>query len=132
MSSVQQLIEKARKAQQVYETYDQQCVDEVVTAVAWALTEPGRNLELSRMAVEKTGLGRVEDKVLKNERKTLGLLRDLRGVKTVGVISEDEDSGITEIARPVGVVGAMTPRPIQLQHQRTTPSMLSKGEMRSS
>ena len=109
MSSVQQLIEKARKAQQVYETYDQQRVDEVVTAVAWALTEPGRNLELSRMAVEKTGLGRVEDKVLKNERKTLGLLRDLRGVKTVGVISEDEDSGITEIARPVGVVGAVTP-----------------------
>ena len=45
MSNVQQLIEKARKAQQVYETYDQQRVDEVVTAVAWALTEPGRNLE---------------------------------------------------------------------------------------
>ena len=67
LSSVQQLIEKARKAQQVYETYDQLRVDEVVTAVAWALTEPGRNLELSRMAVEKTGLGRVEDKVFKNE-----------------------------------------------------------------
>ena len=97
LSSVQQLIEKARKAQQIFETYDQQNVDEVVTAVAWALVEPGRNWELSRMAVEKTGLGRVEDKVLKNERKTLGLLRDLRGAKTVGVISEDEESGITEI-----------------------------------
>ena len=109
MSSVEQLIEKARIAQQVYENYDQEAVDEVVTAVAWALIEPGRNRELSQMAVETTGLGKIEDKILKNERKTLGLLRDLRGAKSVGVISEDEELGITEIARPVGVVAAVTP-----------------------
>ena len=109
MSSVEQLIEKARIAQQVYEKYDQGAVDEVVTAVAWALIEPGRNRELSQMAVETTGLGKIEDKILKNERKTLGLLRDLRGAKSVGVISEDEELGITEIARPVGVVAAVTP-----------------------
>ncbi len=109
MSSVEQLIEKARIAQQVYENYDQGAVDEVVTAVAWALIEPGRNRELSQMAVETTGLGKIEDKILKNERKTLGLLRDLRGAKSVGVISEDEELGITEIARPVGVVAAVTP-----------------------
>ena len=109
MSSVEQLIEKARIAQQIYENYDQGAVDEVVTAVAWALIEPGRNRELSQMAVETTGLGKIEDKILKNERKTLGLLRDLRGAKSVGVISEDEELGITEIARPVGVVAAVTP-----------------------
>ncbi|MEC8396177.1 MAG: aldehyde dehydrogenase family protein, partial [SAR324 cluster bacterium] len=109
MSSVEQLIEKARIAQQVYENYDQGAVDEVVTAVAWALIEPGRNRELSQMAVETTGLGKIEDKILKNERKTLGLLRDLRCAKSVGVISEDEELGITEIARPVGVVAAVTP-----------------------
>ena len=109
MSSVEQLIEKAKIAQQVYENYDQGAVDEVVTAVAWALIEPGRNRELSQMAVETTGLGKIEDKILKNERKTLGLLRDLRGAKSVGVISEDEELGITEIARPVGVVAAVTP-----------------------
>ncbi|MED5289155.1 MAG: aldehyde dehydrogenase family protein, partial [SAR324 cluster bacterium] len=109
MSSVEQLIEKARIAQQVYENYDQGAVDEVVTAVAWALIEPGRNRELSQMAVETTGLGKIEDKILKNERKTLGLLRDLRSAKSVGVISEDEELGITEIARPVGVVAAVTP-----------------------
>ncbi len=109
MSSVEQLIEKARIAQQVYENYDQGAVDEVVTAVAWALIEPGRNRELSQMAVETTGLGKIEDKILKNERKTLGLLRDLRGAKSVGVISEDEELEITEIARPVGVVAAVTP-----------------------
>ena len=77
LSSVKQLIEKARKAQQVYETYDQQCVDEVVTAVAWALTEPGRNLELSRMAVEKTGLGRVES--LHAIHNILDTVRNWRG-----------------------------------------------------
>ena len=91
MSSVEQLIEKARIAQQIYENYDQGAVDEVVTAVAWALIEPGRNRELSQMAVETTGLGKIEDKILKNERKTLGLLRDLRGAKSVGIISEDEE-----------------------------------------
>ena len=109
MSSVEQLIEKARIAQQDFENYEQGAVDEVVTAVAWALIEPVRNRELSQMAVETTGLGKIEDKILKNERKTLGLLRDLRGAKSVGVISEDEELGITEIARPVGVVAAVTP-----------------------
>ena len=107
--SVKHQIQKARQAQEIFESYDQHSVDEVVTAVAWGLIEPRRNQELSYMAVEKTGLGRVEDKILKNERKTLGLLRDMRGTKTVGVISDDNNTGITEIARPVGVVGAVTP-----------------------
>ena len=97
MSSVEQLIEKARIAQQVYENYDQGAVDEVVTAVAWALIEPGRNRELSQMAVETTGLGKIKDKILKNERKTLGLLRDLRGAKSVGVISEDGNWGFLKL-----------------------------------
>ncbi len=56
-----------------------------------------------------TGLGNVADKVAKNRRKTMGLLRDLRGAKSVGVIDEDAGSGIIEIARPVGVVAAITP-----------------------
>jgi hypothetical protein len=69
LSSVEQLIEKARIAQQVYENYDQGAVDEVVTAVAWALIEPGRNRELSQMAVETTGLGKIEDKFLRMKEK---------------------------------------------------------------
>ncbi|HLB84240.1 MAG TPA: aldehyde dehydrogenase family protein, partial [Steroidobacteraceae bacterium] len=55
------------------------------------------------------GLGNVADKITKNHRKTLGLLRDLAGVKTVGVIAEYPEQGITEIARPAGVVAALTP-----------------------
>jgi len=59
--------------------------------------------------VSTTGLGKVDDKILKNKRKTLGLLRDLKNVKTVGVIKEDKEKGIVEIAKPVGVVAAVTP-----------------------
>jgi sulfoacetaldehyde dehydrogenase len=59
--------------------------------------------------VRATGLGDVADKVAKNHRKTLGLLRDLRGAKSVGVVTEDRERGLIEIARPVGVVAAITP-----------------------
>jgi sulfoacetaldehyde dehydrogenase len=108
-SIVTPLIEKARAAQRRYETYDQAAVDAVVTAAGWAIMEPGRNRALAEMAVRDTGLGVVEDKVTKNHRKTLGLLRDLKGAKSVGVIAEYPELGIVEIARPVGVVAAITP-----------------------
>jgi sulfoacetaldehyde dehydrogenase len=71
--------------------------------------EPGRNRELAELAVRDTGIGNVDDKIAKNHRKTLGLLRDLRGVRSVGVIAEDAARGVVEIARPVGVVCAITP-----------------------
>lgn len=106
---VTELVERARAAQLQYEAFDQKQVDEVVTAVAWALVEPSRNRELSQQAVETTGLGRVEDKVTKNHRKTIGLLRDLQGARSVGVIRELPEKGLVEIARPVGVVGAIVP-----------------------
>lgn len=67
------------------------------------------NRRLCEMAVAETGIGNAVDKQRKNVRKTLGLLRDIRGQKTVGVICEDTISGIVEIARPVGVVAALTP-----------------------
>src|SRR6185436_310736 len=60
-------------------------------------------------AVRDTGLGNVDDKIAKNRRKTMGLLRDLTGAATVGVIMEDRARGLIEIARPVGVVAAITP-----------------------
>jgi sulfoacetaldehyde dehydrogenase len=108
-SIVTPLIEKARAAQRRYETYDQAAVDAVVVAAGWAIMEPGRNRALAEMAVRDTGLGVVEDKITKNHRKTLGLLRDLKGAKSVGVIAEYPELGIVEIARPVGVVAAITP-----------------------
>ena len=71
--------------------------------------QPERNRLLAEMAVRDTGFGIVEDKIVKNYRKTLGLLRDLKGVRSVGIIAEYPDKGIVEIARPVGVVAAITP-----------------------
>ena len=108
-SVVATLIERARSAQRVYEKYSQAEVDLVVEAVAWAILEPKRNRELAELAVKDTGLGDVEDKFKKNFRKTLGLVRDLKVAKTVGVISENLATGLTEYGRPVGVVAAITP-----------------------
>ena len=103
------LVARARAAQAIANGYDQARVDELVAAAGWAIIEPARNRALAELAVADTGIGNVEDKVRKNHRKTLGLLRDLHGAKSVGVIMEDAANGITEIARPVGVVCAVTP-----------------------
>src|SRR5574343_284957 len=106
---VQALVQRARAAQAIANGYDQARTDELVSAAGWAIIEPTRNRELAELAVADTGIGNVEDKVRKNYRKTFGLLRDLMGARSVGVIAEHADTGITEIARPVGVVCAITP-----------------------
>jgi len=108
-AEVEAMVRRARAAQRIYERSTQEQVDTVVTAAGWAIIEPGRNRELAELAVAATGIGDVEDKVRKNQRKTFGLLRDLQGAKSVGVIAVDAAKGIVEIARPVGVVCAVTP-----------------------
>ncbi len=107
---VDALIERARVAQKEFETgADQARYDQAALAAAWALMEPTRNKELSELAVQTTGLGNVQDKITKNHRKTLGVLRDIKHSRTIGVIDDDPKTGITEIARPIGVVGAVVP-----------------------
>ncbi len=102
-------VARARAAQRIANGYDQARIDDLVTAAGWAIIEPARNRVLAELAVADTGVGNVEDKVRKNQRKTIGLLRDLRGARSVGVIAEDPARGLVEIARPVGVVCAITP-----------------------
>ena len=109
MDDVSSLVARARTAQAVADGYDQARVDDLVMAAGWAIMEPARNRELAELAVADSGIGKVADKIAKNHRKTLGLLRDLQGAKSVGVISEDPARGLVEIARPVGVVCAITP-----------------------
>src|SRR3954454_11035251 len=106
---VGELVHRARAAQRIAEGYDQARIDDVVAAAGWAIIEPGRNRALAELAVADTGIGNVPDKIAKNHRKTLGLLRDLNGAKSVGVIADHPATGIVEIARPVGVVCAITP-----------------------
>lgn len=104
---LQDVLRKARVAQQIFETYSQEQVDDVVAGAAWAgYTNASM---LAKLAVEETGLGNYEDKLQKNRRKTLGTFRDLKGARSVGVIRVDEEKGITEIAKPVGIVAAFTP-----------------------
>ena len=107
--SIETIIKQAKAAQTEFESAGQEVVDELITGLAWSLLEPGTNRSLSNQAVHDTGLGNADDKFTKNYRKTLGLLRDLKNTPSVGVIKELPEKGIVEIARPVGVVGAVTP-----------------------
>ena len=107
--SIETIIKQAKAAQTEFESAGQEVVDELITGLAWALLEPGTNRSLSNQAVHDTGLGNADDKFTKNYRKTLGLLRDLKNTPSVGVIKELPEKGLVEIARPVGVVGAVTP-----------------------
>ena len=107
--SIETIIKQAKAAQTEFESAGQEVVDELITGLAWALLEPETNRSLSNQAVHDTGLGNADDKFTKNYRKTLGLLRDLKNAPSVGVIKELPEKGLVEIARPVGVVGAVTP-----------------------
>lgn len=107
--TVTALIARARKAQAAIAHYTQAQLDELVTASGWAIMEPARNKLLAEIAVRDTGLGNIADKITKNHRKTLGLMRDLQGAISTGVLAELPELGITEIARPVGVVAAVVP-----------------------
>ncbi len=106
---IDDLIQRARKAMDVFVKADQARVDEAVTALAWSIYKPERARALAELAVKDTGIGNVPDKIIKNQRKTFGTLRDLLRVKTVGVIERDEKKGIVKYAKPVGVVAAVVP-----------------------
>jgi sulfoacetaldehyde dehydrogenase len=108
-SAIAQLIDRARTAMQAIADADQARIDEIVTAVAWSLYKPENARRLAELAVEDTGIGNVADKIVKNQRKTFGTLRDLMRARTVGVIENDNGSGIIKYGKPVGVVGAITP-----------------------
>ena len=121
VETIANLVSNAREAQEIYATYSQAQIDEVVLGVAWSLMEPANNRRLATQAVADTGLGDVDDKITKNHRKTLGLLRDLKHAKTVGVINEIPEKGLIEIARPLGVIGAVVPstNPVATPYNKT-------------
>ena len=107
---VDSIMARARVAQAAFEADgSQHRYDRAAQAVAWAIMEPTRNQMLAELAVKTTGFGNVPDKITKNHRKTLGLMRDIASACTYGVVRDDAATGITEIARPIGVVGAVVP-----------------------
>ncbi len=106
-------IARARAAMDIYAreiaAKGQARIDEAVTALAWSIYEPKRARRLAEIAVEVTGIGEVESKVIKNQRKTFGTLRDLLRAKSTGIIEEIPEKGLVKWAKPVGVVAAITP-----------------------
>lgn len=106
---VDSLIVAARKAQSIIADYNQDQIDTMVRAMAWAIYKYEHAKELAEIAVFDTGLGNVEDKITKNRRKTFGTLCDLLDASTVGVIEENAENAIITFAKPVGVVGTLTP-----------------------
>jgi succinate-semialdehyde dehydrogenase len=101
------LMENAREAQRIFETFSQERVDAAVRAVGKIIYD---NAEmLARMAVEETKIGNYDDKVLKNKGKAKATWYRLKGVKSRGIIRRIEEQGIVEIAKPLGVVGAIMP-----------------------
>lgn len=106
---ISELIDRGRTAMDEIHDYSQEEVDELVQAVAWSIVQDERAREISEVAVETTGMGDVEDKYSKKKRKTMGTLDDILGEPSVGVINRDEEEGVTEYAKPVGVVGAVIP-----------------------
>ncbi len=108
-SSVHAVVDQAREAFDEFRDADQQRVDEAVTAIAWSLYQNCNAVRLAELAVSDTALGNVADKIIKNKRKTFGTLRDLMRVQTVGVIEDNRERGLVKYAKPVGIVGAVTP-----------------------
>ena len=101
------LINKARDAQRIFEGYSQQSVDTAVRAIGKAIFDNGDML--ARMAVDETGMGKYEDKILKNTGKAKAVWNKLKGVKSRGVLRTIEDEGLVELAKPIGVIGAISP-----------------------
>jgi sulfoacetaldehyde dehydrogenase len=103
------LVENARGVQSIVHDWSQERVDDVVCAVAWHAFKEGTARRLSQLAVLETGLGSVEDTYTRHRQRILGIMRDLDHVTTVGVIEDCPELGLRKIAKPVGVIGALTP-----------------------
>ena len=104
---IKDMVDKSRKAQLAFENFSQEQVDAIVKAIAKVVYDNAD--PLAKMAFEETRMGVYEHKIQKNKGKAKIIWNSLKGKKSVGIISRDEATGITEIARPVGVVGAITP-----------------------
>lgn len=104
---IDQLVAKANVALEQYMQMDQEQVDEAVHAMALAGLD--HHQELAKLAVDETGRGVFEDKVIKNIFSTEYIWHDIKYQKTVGIVDENEMEGYVEVAEPVGVVAGVTP-----------------------
>ena len=106
-SSIQELVDKARHAQIEFELFNQEQVDAIVRDIGKFVFDNAESL--ARMAVEETEMGSYDDKVLKNKGKARVIWNNLKDKKSRGVIGEDADTNLVFVAKPMGVVAAVTP-----------------------
>ena len=107
MDELLERISQIREAQKIYSTYTQEQVDEIFRQAALAANNA--RIKLAKMAVEESGMGIVEDKVIKNHFASEYIYNKYKNEKTCGVIEKDEAFGITKVAEPIGVVAAVVP-----------------------
>ena len=100
-------IDKAAKAQKIYATFNQEQVDKIFKAAATAADK--MRIPLARMAVEETGMGVMEDKIIKNHFASEYIYNKYKNYKTCDIISEDKANGIKMVAEPIGVIAAVIP-----------------------
>ena len=105
--SLEAKIAEVREAQKIFATYTQEQVDKIFKAAAMAANK--QRIPLAKMAVEETGMGIVEDKVIKNHYAAEYIYNAYKNTKTCGVIEEDKSYGIKKVAEPIGLVGAVIP-----------------------
>ncbi len=100
-------IDRVRKAQKEYATFTQEQVDKIFFACAVAANKA--RIPLAKLAVEETGMGIVEDKVIKNHYASEYIYNQYKNVKTCGILEEDKAYGIIKVAEPIGIIGAVIP-----------------------
>mgnify|MGYP000080352923 FL=1 len=107
VEALEERLASVREAQRIFATYTQEQVDKIFTAAALAANKA--RIPLAKLAVEETGMGIVEDKVIKNHYASEYIYNAYRDTKTCGVIEEDKAYGIKKVAEPIGVVAAVIP-----------------------
>ena len=107
VEALEERLASVREAQRIFATYTQEQVDKIFTAAALAANKA--RIPLAKLAVEETGMGIVEDKVIKNHYASEYIYNAYRDTKTCGVIEEDKSYGIKKVAEPIGVVAAVIP-----------------------
>ena len=106
---IEGLMKRSRAAQAVINDYTQEQVDELVKAIAFYGTRPDFMRAVAERTVEESGMGNVEDKIMKIWNKTIGHYREMKDEKSVGLIEYDEVRNIAKYAKPMGVIGALAP-----------------------
>jgi sulfoacetaldehyde dehydrogenase len=108
-AEIAELVRRSRAAQAQIENYTQEQVDELIRAMVWSVAKEDVSEMIAQHTVDETQLGNYDGKYLKIHRKTRATLYDIIDDKSVGIIEEDPVRNIVKIAKPVGVIGALSP-----------------------